>query len=461
MLKKFEPSCLDAPIGETVSAAALSPQEIQTINVYGPYNHGAWTGRGVTITHEESITGRADFIAARIRGAIAAAFTPAEIEELSIVDVGCYDGWILERLSDLPFKRMCGIEPRARNIEKGEKIREILGLESRVEYKVGALENLGEERFDVVLCCGLLHHVEAVGAALDRLRAICNKMIFIETQCLQSEFITDGLVRQIEPKDVAYLNRSHTVGLVGHKFESSYYHGSAMKSGVVSVPTPSAVQMFLERAGFERSTVLVQPSSYWDGPVKRAAKGCCITAWIGELRPEVELAEAVERDALETALPEEVIRQLHGVVCEGKALPLSAARARLVAWYVAAPSWLSAILLKMICWAWPAPRQRELVRSLRYAPRDKIELELAKLQFKCGDYRACFDAASRITTRLNADWRSVYRAFVLMACAARQLGDQEGTRKYREMALMSNEELPLSLFDELTIRTGTAGEVAS
>ena len=38
---------------------------------------------------------------------------------MSIADIGCYDGWILHELSDLPFKRMVGIEPRQKNIDKG------------------------------------------------------------------------------------------------------------------------------------------------------------------------------------------------------------------------------------------------------------------------------------------------------------------------------------------------------
>ena len=39
---------------------------------------------------------------------------------MSIIDVGCYDGWILHQLSNLPFNQMVGIEPREKNIIKGK-----------------------------------------------------------------------------------------------------------------------------------------------------------------------------------------------------------------------------------------------------------------------------------------------------------------------------------------------------
>jgi ubiquinone/menaquinone biosynthesis C-methylase UbiE len=425
----------------------LSSLEVQTINAYGPYNHGVWRGRGVTITHEESLSGRAESLVDVIRRTIKASYSPDEMAEMSLVDVGCYDGWILEQLSDLPFKRICGIEPRRRNIEKGEVIRQILGLHSRVEYREGSLENLGDERFDVVICCGLLHHVESIGRALDCLRAICKKMIFIEAQCLESKSVAPDLVRQIEPKDVAYLDREPLVGLVGHKFESSYYHGSALDLSVVSVPSPTAVQMFLERAGFVNIAVVIEPSAYWQsGSVKRHAKACCITAHVGVQKERPDIAETVERAALETILPEQVVRSVYGAICESKSPPLLALRERLIVWYLTAPSWASPMLLKWIKWFWPDLSQQEIIRSLRYAPLDKLELELAKIEYARSHHRACLEIAQRITTRLNADWRSVYRAFVLMACASKYIGDEDGFCRYRDWALTSNSKLPSSLF---------------
>src|SRR5215470_19087593 len=237
----------------------FTSEEIEELNAFGPYNHAVWRGRGVTVTHEESLTGRAEFLSALLRRALLESFPTEEMAQLTIADVGCYDGWLLEQLADLPFKRLIGIEPRARNLEKGKKVRQILGIRSRVEYRVGAIESLQQETFDVVICTGLLHHLESVGDALRILRSICTRKLFIETLVLPSRHITTDFLRDLEAKDLANFGRSPTVGLSGHKFESSYYHGSAIRPSIASVPTLSTLQMFMEHLGFRNVEVLVAP----------------------------------------------------------------------------------------------------------------------------------------------------------------------------------------------------------
>src|SRR5262245_31809285 len=187
---------------------SFTPEEIEELNAFGPYNHAVWRGRGVTISHEESLAGRMEFLSGLVRRVLIESFSPAEMAQLTVVDVGCYDGWLLEQLSDLPFKRMVGIEPRGRNLDKGRKVREILGINSRVEYRMGSLESLGRETFDVVISTGLLHHLESVGDALRMLRSICNRKLFLETMCLSSRHITADFIRELEPKDIVYFGRS-------------------------------------------------------------------------------------------------------------------------------------------------------------------------------------------------------------------------------------------------------------
>src|SRR5262249_52604512 len=138
-------------------------------------------GRGVTISQEDGLSGRSDILATCIRKALLESYSPQEMADMSLADIGCHDGWLIERLSDLPFKRLIGIEPRARNIEKGKKVRKILGIDSRVELRIGTLEALGEETFDIVICAGLMHHLEGLGDALRTLKSICRRKLFIES----------------------------------------------------------------------------------------------------------------------------------------------------------------------------------------------------------------------------------------------------------------------------------------
>src|ERR1700728_4291856 len=147
-------------------AGNLKPEEIEQLNAYGPYNHAVWQGRGIVLSHEESIAGRANFMVGKIRQVLTASFTPTQMAQLTIADVGCYDGWIIDQLRDLPFKKFVGFEPRNRNIEKGNVARSLLGIEGRAEFRTASIDALGQEQFDIVICLGVLHHLESVGDAL-------------------------------------------------------------------------------------------------------------------------------------------------------------------------------------------------------------------------------------------------------------------------------------------------------
>ena len=93
-------------------------EQIELINAHGPFNHSAWRSGDVEITNEERLLGRGDHLVKLIRKTITDRFTKDEIALMSIADIGCYDGWILHSLSDLPFRRMVGIEPRKKILIK-------------------------------------------------------------------------------------------------------------------------------------------------------------------------------------------------------------------------------------------------------------------------------------------------------------------------------------------------------
>lgn len=436
---------------------SFNQEEIEELNAFGPYNHAVWRGRGVTITHEESLAGRAEFLSALVRRVLVESFSAEQMAELTIADVGCYDGWLLEQLADLPFKRIVGIEPRARNLEKGEKVRRILGISSRVEYRIGALESLGGETFDVIICTGLLHHLESVGDAFRILRSICTRKLFLETLVMPSHHITKDFVRDLEAKDIANFGKSPTVGLSGHKFESSYYHGSAIRPALVSVPTLPTLQMFMEHLGFRNITVLVVQSSYWDGAVKRPAKACCLMAEPGPLTLESMQIDQIlnyEKGLIGTLLPATCVQTLFDRFCLGSAGTKASLNDRLLIAYATGPAWLSRILLRYIRRAWRNPFEFEIIKNLRYAPADKIALEMAKVRLAADDPVGCIEAARKITGHINADWRATYRAFLLLSFAYRRAGDHAAAKRYADLCRISNPELPDAVFRKPPFETG-------
>src|SRR3954465_15704472 len=141
----------------------LDPEAVELANAYGPYTHGTWSGKDVVIGNEEALAGRGAFMVSLIRKSLKEAFTPEQMKSMTLVDVGCYDGWVTTQLEDLPFKNVIGVEPREKNLAKGRMIRGLLGIETRCDFRLGAIEQLSEvlngEKVDVVVCVGLLHHL--------------------------------------------------------------------------------------------------------------------------------------------------------------------------------------------------------------------------------------------------------------------------------------------------------------
>lgn len=411
----------------------LTPEELEALNAAGPYNSGVWRGRGVTVTLEESLAGRIENLGALVRQTLIKNFSSAEIASMSIADVGCYDGWLIEHLSDLPFRRFVGFEPRQRNIDKGKAVRRILRIPSKVEYRQASLDGLGDEKFDVVICTGLLHHVESIGEASKKLAQVCSRLIFIETQCL-SQHYEKALLAEVEPKDIVYFDdQERRIGVIGCKFESDFYDGSAVRSSIVGVPSPAAVEMYLEQAGFSDIKMVMNPSSPWRGDaVARQAKAACFVARrdkkVEDRRERVSFS--YEAGLARTSLPPQTIHYLYKRHCLGRFISAPGQLEACIDAYLAAPE-----LDRVKAWEHVVPLlsgrfEQEIVKNLRYAPRDKIALEMAKEAFASGRYSEVISICTTFTTGLNADWRSCYRAFILMAKSARALGDADRFARY-------------------------------
>lgn len=83
----------------------------------------------------------------------------------TVLDVGCGGGLLAEEFAGAGF-RVAGIDPMAESIEAARRHAAASGLE--IDYRIATGEALpfADARFDVVLCCDVLEHVEAVGPVL-------------------------------------------------------------------------------------------------------------------------------------------------------------------------------------------------------------------------------------------------------------------------------------------------------
>ena len=124
---------------------------------YGPWTTDINLGFGVrTLDEEDPSHGT------RLRRFIQAVSDSARrpLGELRVLDLACLEGMFAVELARMGAS-VVGIEGREANVAKARLAKEVLGLEN-LEFHQDDVRNLSEERygrFDVVLCLGILYHL--------------------------------------------------------------------------------------------------------------------------------------------------------------------------------------------------------------------------------------------------------------------------------------------------------------
>jgi len=102
----------------------------------------------------------------------------------SAVDVGCGLGDISGFLSRFGIPRVVGIDGRSENLVEAQKRHE------DVVFKLADAEELPVEQlgsFDLVLCFGLLYHLESPLRVIRKLHALTGKVLMIESMCVPGD----------------------------------------------------------------------------------------------------------------------------------------------------------------------------------------------------------------------------------------------------------------------------------
>lgn len=111
--------------------------------------------------------------------------TGGTVEGLRILDLACLEG--LFAIEFARHKARClGIEGREANIEKARFAKQVLSLDN-LDFVQDDVRNLTTERygrFDVVLCLGLLYHLDVpdVFSFIERLSEVCRRICIIDTR---------------------------------------------------------------------------------------------------------------------------------------------------------------------------------------------------------------------------------------------------------------------------------------
>lgn len=190
-----------------------------------------------------------------------AALFPGAREGLRALDLACHQGYFACHLAAQGFGEVVGIDARPEHVEDARLISGLLGLNrpprfERLEVEAAAPDRLGG-RFDLVLCFGLLYHLENPVGALRRAHALTRRALLIETQVIPglTGLVDYGSFRFVRPLKGSF-------GIVDETAET---HGpEASTTGICLVPSREALLWILERLGFARIEVLPPPEDGYE-----------------------------------------------------------------------------------------------------------------------------------------------------------------------------------------------------
>jgi len=406
--------------------------EIFKLNSYQPFAHGVWKSKNKSIGDEESLQGRNELIISEFKKIILKKYKIDEIKKFTVLDIGSYDGHTsvcIERI--LPFKKIVSLEPREKNILKGKFIRDYLKIKTDVKFIQGTIDNL-KERFDIVFCVGVLHHLDDINGFIKKIAKIAKKSIYLENLSynpknkLTSYFLNNINIKIVEPKDIIYKFKDKNVGICAYKYETNYYDGSTIDNlSVVSLPDTTYLEQILFVNNF-KSEILLDGKQYFKN-IKKKFRNFSSSIIYAEKSLDNNVFSLIkninyqyEYNYLNTHLSPKILS--------------------LVSKYK--------ILHKLFLYSTNRNNfEREIILNFKYNFEDKINLEKAKLFLKDKKIFRATRCLMSIIGKINADYRSCYRAYALLSFIYKK--QKKKSKLFTDLLLNCNPKYPLKILKEL------------
>ena len=166
------------------------------------------------------------------------------------VDAGCGVGFFSQTLAECGLCT-CGFDARAQNIEEARRRFPGIPFE-QADVEAREISQLG--RFDLVLCFGLLYHLENPLQAIRNLRAITDKCLVLESMCLPEDRCS-LLLRQDPRQDDQSLTEMSCYSSESSLIKMLYRSGFAKVYRVTPLPDHDDFRETREHT--QRRTVLV------------------------------------------------------------------------------------------------------------------------------------------------------------------------------------------------------------
>jgi tRNA (mo5U34)-methyltransferase len=174
--------------------------------------------------------------------------------DVRVLDSACNEGWFAFEVAKLGAREVVGFDAREANIDKARLVKAQLEVDA-VSFRVDDIFNVSPDRygtFDLVLCLGLMYHLEDPMGALRRLRSVATGALVIDTEVARA-----GTTIEVE--------RGPNVGVVATPdafavIAEPQFRWNPLNSvtGLSFVPNLSALTTMLRHAGFS-DVALVAP----------------------------------------------------------------------------------------------------------------------------------------------------------------------------------------------------------
>lgn len=217
-------------------------------------------GQTVPSTHQHKLDLIHDTRTRMMNDFINRHFVSFNEKKMEAIDLACHQGWFSSQLVKTGFENVLATDARENHIADAELIFKALDQSGKIrtlQSDVHSLDTGMLGKFDLVLCFGLIYHLENPVGALRKAFELCKNVCLIETQIApgQNGFVDYGsyrFVKQIEASFVV-IDETHET------------HGSeASTQGICLVPNLEGLIWILKKIGFSRVEVLPVPADGYE-----------------------------------------------------------------------------------------------------------------------------------------------------------------------------------------------------
>lgn len=172
--------------------------------------------------------------------------------DVRCLDLACHEGWFSMQVAQRGAASVFGIDLRPEHIERAQWIAEASGA-SHVRFQTDdlfALAGRHEEQYDIVLCLGILYHLENPMGA-----------VRVARQFTKDVCVLEGLVARTTMMAAAKTGTPQLrEGSGAIVLPSDPIHGHE-PAGVAIIPSLPALHLMLARAGFRAIHLVMPPES--------------------------------------------------------------------------------------------------------------------------------------------------------------------------------------------------------